>query len=494
MTDQQPVKKNPALVFIGLAVAGVAAVMAVTKDRWMPPAPPPAATEASAPAQQPAAEQPAAQATTESQQPAAEQPAAQATTETQQPATQATTETQQPAAEQPAQQATTETQQPAAEQPPQQATTETQQPAATETQQSAGSVGEPASASGTAAEQPAQQPAAAASSDAVPSFDTVRVEKTGEAVIAGRAKPGSDVTVMLDGNPIGTAVAGADGSFVVVPEKPIPPGSGGISIVAKGQGETVVTKSEQTVAVIVPEPEKKQDALVAVISPNQPTKVLQSPAAPAATEQASTAPATTTEQAPATKARQIVLDAVDYDAAGNIVFSGKGEPGNSARIYVDNAQVGDAPIASDGAWSFSGTAKVVPGVHALRIDSVDAGGAVTSRIEVPFFREENKEVAAANQTVEKTDAQAPAGTAQPTSAPPDEGRVVIQPGNNLWRIAKVIYGEGTKYTLLYQANKDQIRNPDLIYPGQVFRTPDTVPPETIDPEARDPIATPSAVQ
>ena len=77
---------------------------------------------------------------------------------------------------------------------------------------------------------------------------------------------------------------------------------------------------------------------------------------------------------------------------------------------------------------------------------------------------------------------------------PDEGRVVIQPGNNLWRISKVIYGDGTKYTLLYQANQDQIRDPDLIYPGQVFRTPDVVPPETIDPEARDPLTAEPAAQ
>ena len=57
-------------------------------------------------------------------------------------------------------------------------------------------------------------------------------------------------------------------------------------------------------------------------------------------------------------------------------------------------------------------------------------------------------------------------------AQPKEGRVVIQPGNNLWRISRVLYGSGEKYTMLYKANKDQIRNPDLIYPGQIFKTPE----------------------
>ncbi len=49
---------------------------------------------------------------------------------------------------------------------------------------------------------------------------------------------------------------------------------------------------------------------------------------------------------------------------------------------------------------------------------------------------------------------------------------IVQPGNSLWRIARRSYGEGLRYTVIYDANKDQIRNPDLIYPGQVFVLPD----------------------
>ena len=65
--------------------------------------------------------------------------------------------------------------------------------------------------------------------------------------------------------------------------------------------------------------------------------------------------------------------------------------------------------------------------------------------------------------------------------------MVIQPGNNLWRISRVIYGRGIRYSVIYQANKDQIRNPSLIYPGQIFTTPGVVPPRSIDPKRKDPI-------
>ncbi len=64
---------------------------------------------------------------------------------------------------------------------------------------------------------------------------------------------------------------------------------------------------------------------------------------------------------------------------------------------------------------------------------------------------------------------------------------MIQPGNSLWRISRVLYGRGLQYTIIYQANKEQIRNPDLIYPGQIFSTPGVIAPEVIDPKRKEPL-------
>jgi nucleoid-associated protein YgaU len=49
--------------------------------------------------------------------------------------------------------------------------------------------------------------------------------------------------------------------------------------------------------------------------------------------------------------------------------------------------------------------------------------------------------------------------------------VVIQPGDNLWRIARGTYGRGVQYVVIYRANQDRIRDPNLIYPGQIFTLP-----------------------
>lgn len=589
---------TPILVLTGLAIAAAVGVAGLTREQWMgQPAPAVATPE---PATPPAAEAPAQTAAPAS-------PEAPASADA--PAT----------AEAPS----------AAEAP---ATA-----AAPDVPEAPVDAGAPAVAAGEAAGQPektaAAQPEPSAPAEAgtvandaeepeVPAFDTVRIEKTGEAVIAGRAEAGSEVVVKLDGEEIGRTVANTDGAFVVVPERPLPAGSGAITIEATGKGDLEPVASEQSVAVIVPEGQP-QEALVAVVSPDAPTKVLQKPEAPAAEPVSEAEPASgqaapeqpESDQKPASL---VSIDAVDYDTAGNIVFSGQGEQGNTARIYVDNDFLGDAPVGEDGRWTFAGTADISQGVHTLRVDGLDAKGNVLNRVEVPFFREDQTKVAEATQPAapapeqpatqqpsaaaepaeavqppaaeasEPADAaEAPVSTAEtgqpaaeqpaaeqpaaeqpageqpaaeqpaaeqpvaeqpaveqpaaeqpavaqpapeqpattvepvgsetaeaPAPAPaeggetpatpaqetvaaapenaapaaPREGRIVIQPGNNLWRISRVLYGTGSKFTMLYEANKDQIRNPNLIYPGQVFRTPEVAPrAETVDPQRREPL-------
>jgi nucleoid-associated protein YgaU len=85
-------------------------------------------------------------------------------------------------------------------------------------------------------------------------------------------------------------------------------------------------------------------------------------------------------------------------------------------------------------------------------------------------------VAAAEQTAKTTEPDKPRS-----------GKVVIQPGNNLWKLSRVIYGRGKSYTVIYKANKDQIRNPNRIYPGQIFAIPNAKPPESIDPKRKEPL-------
>lgn len=321
-----------------------------------------------------------------------------------------------------------------------------------------------------------------------PSFDTVRVEPNGDAVIAGRAAPGAEVIIKLGGALIGKATADDNGSFAFVSEKPLPAGAAALSLETQLNGQTVT--SEQTVAVAV-KGDNKSEPMVAVLNPDEPTKVIQAPKAAETTE----------------PVKSIKLDAVDYDAQGNIIFTGRGRPNSVVRLYVDNNSAGEVKSDGDGRWMFAGTSAVVAGTHMLRADEIGPDGKVSSRVELPFLREEPAKVAAVQPAapvaaeVKPADApaaseeatavvpetNAPAATAEPAAVPdaapatvaaapqPEPSRMVIQPGNNLWKLSRRVYGKGIRYTVIYEANKDQIRDPDLIYPGQVFVMPTAKP-------------------
>jgi nucleoid-associated protein YgaU len=72
-------------------------------------------------------------------------------------------------------------------------------------------------------------------------------------------------------------------------------------------------------------------------------------------------------------------------------------------------------------------------------------------------------------------ASIPTLTAEPVGNPEDQrfasGKAIIRRGDNLWTIARRVYGHGRNYTTIYHANDAQIRDPDRIYPGQIFGLP-----------------------
>jgi LysM repeat protein len=58
-----------------------------------------------------------------------------------------------------------------------------------------------------------------------------------------------------------------------------------------------------------------------------------------------------------------------------------------------------------------------------------------------------------------------------TSSAPKVKTYTVKSGDCLWNIAKKYYGSGAQYTKIYNANKGKIKNPNLIYPGQVLTIP-----------------------
>ncbi|SJM32950.1 Ig-like domain-containing protein [Mesorhizobium delmotii] len=366
----------------------------------------------------------------------------------------------------------------------------------------------------------AMAPAAPAAADAIaPTFDIVRVEIKGSIVVAGNAAPNAKVEILNGSTVLGSTVAGADGAFAIVLDDPLKPGD--YTIALRSMTGNVVTPSAQTAVVSIPQSPAGQ-VLAMIEEPGKPSELLTVPtpgkkpegpagdkaaapaagdpaaAAPAPGAPAATAPATVeavpapapdVPVAPATPAAgpKIIVEAIEID--GNKIFvAGLADPGRKVRAYANDILLGDAKTSPDGHFLVEATRNIPVGTYTIHVDALDADGVkVVARAAVPFEREPGESVAAVAPAEQKpatppaaadTTAPAPPATSAeiPETAAPKlehaDGAVIIRRHDTLWQISRRVYGQGVRYSTIYLANQDQIRNPDRIWPGQVFKVPE----------------------
>ncbi|MFO1153509.1 MAG: LysM peptidoglycan-binding domain-containing protein [Rhodospirillales bacterium] len=292
---------------------------------------------------------------------------------------------------------------------------------------------------------PSPAPAAPAPADAgvsPPSFDVARISREGDTVIAGRAAPGSTVAILGNGTPLGTVTADSQGQWVFVPEAPLPPGAHRLTLSMQRASQPTVAGNGE-VLVIVPEA-GKDIAGRAAEAASRPLALL--------------VPATG-DGAPVVLQRPgddvaagVVIDLVDYGSDGRLTVAGRARAKAEIRILLDGRPLASATADAAGSWS---ARKQVPlaGNHVLEAQELDARGKVAGRF-VGRLR------------------LAPPATVAPSGEVPG-GSIVIEPGQNLWRIARRTYGQGYAYTVIFGANRGRIDDPDLIYPGQVLVLPPT---------------------
>ncbi|MEA2857785.1 MAG: hypothetical protein QOH98_2106 [Methylobacteriaceae bacterium] len=374
---------------------------------------------------------------------------------------------------------------------------------------------------------PAQPSAPAAASPTLPEFDVVRVSPSGETVVAGRG-PGAARVELLDNDKV---IAGEkvdqNGQFVLLP----PPLAGGDHLLAlriTPEGKAPVTSSQSVAVAVRP----STSPVVTLAEPGKPSVVLAAPEAtrptPSPQKPAETA-AAPAETAAAPANAQVMIRTAEVEAGGRFFATGSAPAGATVRLYLNGTHVADAATAADGKWSLTIGKGVSGGKYALRADAVGEHGKVVSRAEVPF--EAPLAVAAAappvpppqpsatqpSDTAAQTTnspkepeqpsrpaAEAPASnvtamappsaspsaplapgasqqaatptgvaTAAPTANPVVKqiSTATVTRGDSLWKISSKLLGNGARYTIIYEANARQIRNPNLIYSGQVFVIP-----------------------
>jgi nucleoid-associated protein YgaU len=287
-----------------------------------------------------------------------------------------------------------------------------------------------------------------------PGFDVVRVDPEGRAVVAGHAAPGATVQLSMNGEPIETLNADDAGNFVALLDLSITE-PGQLSLQAMNEDGEVVQGAPPAQTVLIepraPQPVSEQDA--PEMADENTTPQSEAPRVLLADNDGITV---LQDEVSDLTVQNVIIDAITYDDQGEVALSGRASGGGALRVYLDNDPVKTAPIPENGQWRLP-LPDVAAGVYTLRVDELAADGTVTSRTETPFKREDVAQIAA---------------TAPTSETPAKVEAVTVQPGSPLWAIARDTWGEGPLYVRLFDANRDQIKNPDLIYPGQVFAIPD----------------------
>jgi len=305
------------------------------------------------------------------------------------------------------------------------------------------------------------------SKDGVPTFDIARIEPTGEAVIAGRAAPGATVELLLNGELHDRAVADQSGEFAIVP-RPLPPGNYGLTLRSTQPDGKQVTSKQSVAVTIAPSPNGRPG--IAMMTPDKPVAVPPQPGTPKPTSGV------------------VGVEAIKVEPSGKFHMTGHADPGTTVKLYLNDSFVTSVTAGGDKRFEITINEGVAPGSYRVRLDQMALNSAaVQGRVEMPFEVSRPAVIGSTASTPPEGHSDAAASkppqvaAAAPTVSPdrsPSSAVVVpkivtttVARGDSLWRISRLSYGAGTRYAAIYRANRERIRNPNLIYPGQTFVVP-----------------------
>jgi nucleoid-associated protein YgaU len=206
------------------------------------------------------------------------------------------------------------------------------------------------------------------------------------------------------------------------------------------------------------------------------------PATAQAEANASAAAPAVSPRSPDTDESVPVFDIARIERTGDAVIAGRAAPGAIVEL-LRNGERHDRAVADQSGQFVMVPPRLPPGDYELTLRSRQPDGkqatskqsvvvalaevesTVRSRAKVPF---NVPETVVANRSV-LDQAVGSSQALQPSQ--PKIATTVVSRGDSLWRISRVTYGEGMRYADVYKANQDQIRNPNRIYPGQIFVLP-----------------------
>ncbi len=307
-----------------------------------------------------------------------------------------------------------------------------------------------AAASPVAPSAPTPAPATAAAAPApvaTPAFDVVRIEPSGDTVVAGRAAPNAAIVLNDGDHQIGEATADFSGEFVILPPT-LSPGSHPLRLSAKVGGAPPLVSdvyvAEVTGAAVVAKP----SASVAVAAvPAAPAALASAAPTPTAVAAATPTPAVaspppqtlpappkvvvaarpTTPASPpaaapspaASAAGEIVVASVRAVDPAGLEAEGSAPPGANIRLRLNDTLLAEAVAGPDGKWSLTIQRGLTPGDYVLQAEIVDAAGAKVAHADAPFVypQREAAAIVAAPQASPSPAATPQASPSQVAAAP-----------------------------------------------------------------------------
>jgi len=314
--------------------------------------------------------------------------------------------------------------------------------------------------SGTSLQPPNATPAAPLT------IDLARVKPDGAAVFAGTAAPNAKIRIFEGDILLGETIANANGEWVIVLEKSLAAGQHLISVAMERSDGTTemadrslaveIYQDTETKPLVALLPETATEVPVLIQSPDDVDKTKSAATASEATasgtivaDAAEAAPAKpqAKSQIAASQIAALAPSAIVWRDASRILISGTSRGGVRVTVNDAKGQFGEALVLADGAWQVAGSLDMDIAVNQLRFALFDDANQVIARYDLPV----------------KARDLAKGQDGSPL--------VVVNKGDMLWRIAYHQLGEGVKYVDIVRRNQQDITDPDLIYPKQIFAVP-----------------------
>ena len=261
----------------------------------------------------------------------------------------------------------------------------------------------------------AAPPDAAQSSAATPTFDVLRVEPDGSAVIAGKAQPGAKLEILSNGKVVAQTTIDGTGDFAAVFDNPLPPGDHEL-VLRSTDASGKATQSEEVATVSVPDG-KTGELLAMVSKPGKASRVLAMPeaappalqpqAAPSQQPAATSEPSANTASAPlagtaapsaaAPLTSSVQVTAVEFEGS-KIFVAGSATGGSTVRSLVDDREIGKSTTEASGHFVVEGDVDLSVGSHIITVEELNADGTAKVRVRVPFERPQTDQATVAMQT------------------------------------------------------------------------------------------------